>query len=326
LLHPELADGYLWRGMASLQDHQNAASIPDLEEAVRREPANSLAIVQLGLAYEAQGNAVKARALFEQALQTAPDASAIAALNQMDIRDNQAAAAVARAQQQIQRAPASSELYDELAKAQLATQDTAAAAASAQHALQLDPGNRDAMQTYTQVELSAGQIGPPIEMWRRWGTDHPADPQAPAALGMLYESAGDSKTAEEFYRQSLSIRPDQPEVSAAVALLSAEEGGNLDVALSMAQAAYRARPSSSRTADAVGWIYDRKGLPSSALGPLQSAVAMDETDASIQYHLGVVQAQLGKKAEAISHLKRAQDLAGGTALATKAQDELRKIQ
>jgi Flp pilus assembly protein TadD len=325
LQYPQLADGYLWRGIANLRDHQNAPAIADLEEALRRDPNNGLTMVQLGLAKAATGDSAKARLLFEQVLKSAPDAAALGALTQMDVQSGQTAAAIARIQQQIQRAPASSDLYDQLAQAQLAAKDPASAAASVKHALELDHSNRSAMQTFTQIELSTGELGLAVDLWQRWASDHPADPQAPSTLGMLYESAGDEKLAAEFYRKSLAIEPDQPNISARQAALLAASGGNSDVALSMAQAAYRARPASADTADALGWIYLRKGLAASALGPLQAAVNADPTDATIQYHLGVVQARLGNKPEAINHLTRAQTMSVGTDIAAKAQQELAKL-
>jgi tetratricopeptide (TPR) repeat protein len=324
--HPGLADGYLWRGIANLRDHQIPQAVADLEEAKRRDPNNAIATVQLGKAVAAQGNTQKARALFEEALQARPDAEAIAELTQMDVQGNHAAAAVTRAQQQLQRTPNSSELYDQLAQAQLAAKDLTGAAASASRALELDASNRSAMQTFTQAKLSAGQLEPAMDAWRRWAEQHPVDPQAPSAMGMLYEAAGDTKDAAEYYRKSLAIEPNQPEVSARVAALMAAEGGNLDVALSMAQAAYRAQPASAGVADSVGWIYYLKGLPASALPPLQNATKIESDDASSQYHLGVVQARLGNKAEALTHLRLAQQLAAGTYLAANVQTELAKLQ
>jgi tetratricopeptide (TPR) repeat protein len=325
LFHPTLADGYLWRGVANLQGNASAAAIADIQEALRRKPAYGFALVQLGMAQAAQGNVQKAREAFAQALQLSPDPAAIAGLTDLDIRAHQPAAAVQRAQQQLQRAPASSELYDQLAQAQLAAGDATGALASATRATSLDENNRSAAQTFTRIELGMGQLNPAVDLWNRWAASHPADPQGPAALGMLFESAGDTKTALEYYRRSLNIKSDQPEVSASIAALSAEAGGNLDVALSTAQAAYRAHPASVAAADALGWIYYRKGLSASGIEPLQKAAALDDSDASVQYHLGVVLASLGRKPEAAVHLNRASAIAPGTALSTQAQQALTKL-
>ncbi|AFL89054.1 putative enzyme of heme biosynthesis [Terriglobus roseus DSM 18391] len=325
LAHPNLADGYLWRGVANLQSNASAAAIADLEMALKLKPANGFALVQLGRAQAAQGNAAKAREAFEHALQLSPDPAAIAELTTLDVRAHQPAAAVQRVRQQLQRAPASAELYDQLAQAQLAAADTSSALASAKRATELDPDNRSAAQTFTSVILGTGQLAPAVDLWNRWAAAHPTDPQAPAALGMLYESSGDNKAALDFYRKSLNLKADQPEVSASIAALTAEAGGNLDVALSTAQAAYRARPASVAAADALGWIYYRKGLPASGLQPLQEAAALDDSDASVQYHLGVVLASLGRQAEAAVHLNRVATLAPGTPLSLQAQQSLAKL-
>jgi tetratricopeptide (TPR) repeat protein len=322
LSHPDLADGYLWRGVAALHSDGGAAAIGDIQEALRRKPNFGFALVQLGLAQTAQGNTQKARESFEHALQLSPDPAAIAALADLDIRAQQPAAAVLRAQQQLQRAPGSSELYNQLARAQLAAGDYASALASVRHSIDLDPANRSAVETFTRISLLTGQLNLAVDLWNRWAAVHPDDPQAFAALGMLFESAGDTRNALENYRRSLNLKSDQPEVSASIASLTVESGGNLDVALSTAQSAYRAQPASVAAADALGWIYYRKGLPASGIKPLEQAAALDDADAAVQYHLGVVLDALGRKPEAIVHLKRVQVLAPGTALAAQAQQAL----
>jgi cellulose synthase operon protein C len=70
------------------------------------------------------------------------------------------------------------------------------------------------------------------------------------------------------------------------------EGGNLDVALSLAQTARRGLPDSADVADTLGWIYYQKGAYRSAIGLLKEALDLRVKNklpesADVHYHLGL---------------------------------------
>ena len=64
--------------------------------------------------------------------------------------------------------------------------------------------------------------------------------------GELYESKQKWDQAKAMYQQALSIQPDQPLAANNLAYLLLQTGGNVDVALAMAQTARRAMPDSAR--------------------------------------------------------------------------------
>lgn len=325
LQHGGLPDGYMWRGVAELSARQPQPAIASLQEAIRRSPGNIFSSTQLGIAYRALGRNDMAQAQFERVLQTAPDPAAASALSDLLIAAGKAPAAVAMVQAQVLRAPRSAQLLQVLAQTQMASGDSASATGSARKAMQMAPEDRSALQVFTQACLHLGQLDEPVQQWQRWTSAHPADPHGPAALGALYDSAGDFKAAMDWYRRSLSLQGNQPEVSAAVAALMAETGGNLDVALSMAQSAYQAAPESPQTADAVGWINYRKGLPATAIAPLRAAAAADPENATILFHLGSAEAALGQGTAAKADLQRAQVLAGESNLGVDIAKTLAKL-
>jgi tetratricopeptide (TPR) repeat protein len=88
-----------------------------------------------------------------------------------------------------------------------------------------------------------------------------------------------------------------------------QTGGNIDVALSLAQAARRALPESSDVADTLGWIYYQKGAYQSAIGLLQEALKLRQKnnipeDPGIHYHLGLAYQKVGKSALARQQLEQ----------------------
>lgn len=325
LQHPGLADGYVWRGVAEMLARQPQLAVVSLQEALKRSPAHVFAATELGIALRALGAKDKAQAEFERVLQTVPDPGAAEALSELLIADGKTQTAVAMVQTQVLRAPRSAEMLQVLAQVQVAADDSSGAIGTARRAMELQPGDRSALQVFTQASLNSGQLDEPVQQWQRWTADHPADPHGPAALGALYESAGDFKAAMDWYRRSLSLQANQPVISAAVASLMAETGGNLDVALSMAQSAYQAAPDSPQTADAVGWIDFRKGFAASALAPLRAAAAADPSNATILFHLGSIEAAMGQGTAARADLQRARVLAGDSSVAEDIQKTLSRL-
>ena len=70
--------------------------------------------------------------------------------------------------------------------------------------------------------------------------------------------------------------PGNPLASNELASVMMRTGGNLDVALSLAQTARRGMPSSPGVADTLGWIYYQKGAYHSAVDSLREALRLSQ--------------------------------------------------
>jgi Flp pilus assembly protein TadD len=93
-----------------------------------------------------------------------------------------------------------------------------------------------------------------------------------------------------------------------LAWIYAQSGGNLDVALQLAETATRKLPDSPEVSDTLGFIYYKKGLFPQAIRVLNSAVEKDGKNPGFHYHLGLALAKSGDKAGATEHLTRALSL------------------
>ena len=116
----------------------------------------------------------------------------------------------------------------------------------------------------------------------------------------------------DYYKKALVIQPDKAVAQNNLAFLMLENGQDVDVALSLAQSARRSMPHSPNTADTLAWAYYHKGIYASARDLLEDAEKTDPNDASIQYHLGMVYSKMGRKADAVDHLKKAVSLSPQT--------------
>jgi Flp pilus assembly protein TadD len=188
--------------------------------------------------------------------------------------------------------------------------------------MQINPKDQSAVMAYARAQVGVGDTGKAIATWQQWTKDHPTDAQAFTVLGSLQESQGDRNGATDSYKKALSIDPDQGVASNNMAYLMTETGGNLDVALSLAQTAKRVMPNSPDAADTLAWVYYQKGNYASARDVLEDTVKTAPDSASIQYHLGMIYSKLSDKANAVLHLKKAATLAPNTQTAKDAEKEL----
>jgi tetratricopeptide (TPR) repeat protein len=101
-----------------------------------------------------------------------------------------------------------------------------------------------------------------------------------------------------------------------------ENGENVDVALTLAQAARRAMPDSPNAADTLAWAYYHKGTYGYARDLLEDALKKNPNNAASQYHLGMVYAKLSDKNNAAIHLKKAISLEPNSQTAKDAQAAL----
>ncbi len=126
-----------------------------------------------------------------------------------------------------------------------------------------------------------------------------------SALGGAYEATGDWQQAEASYHRALGLRADFGPAANNLAYLMLEHGGDLNVALSLAQTARRNMPNVPNTADTLGWAYYRGGSFSSAAPMFEEAVKREPANATYHYHLGLAYQKLNDAARAKAELQKA---------------------
>jgi len=78
-----------------------------------------------------------------------------------------------------------------------------------------------------------------------------------------------------------------------LAWLYAEQGGNLDAALQLAQQAKRRWPERPDINDTLGWVYYKRGQPALAISPFKTCIEREPGAATCHYHLGLAYAKTG---------------------------------
>ena len=128
---------------------------------------------------------------------------------------------------------------------------------------------------------------------------------AMARLGQIYEAAGDFGNARVSYEKAVAADPDNVVAKNNLAWVYAEHGGNLDVALKLAEEAKEKSPDDPMVTDTLGWIYVKKGSYGAAVENLRNSVAKNPHDPNSLYHLGTAYYNLGRTADAKRELEAA---------------------
>jgi tetratricopeptide (TPR) repeat protein len=239
--------------------------------------------------------------------------------------------AITAANTQIAKSPNNSGFYDLLGTALFYhKKDLSGAAAAFQKAAELDKNNSDAQLKLAQVQATKGSTDDAIATCRRALDNNPNEHGFYILLGDLYQSRQDWKRAAEAYQKALAIRPGNPLASHNLASIMLQSGGNLDVALSLAQTARRGMPTSPGVADTLGWIYYQKGAYHLAVGSLREALRLSQLsrshdDPQLHYHLGMAYAKSGQPTLARQHLQQALRLDPNSGDARDARKQLAEL-
>jgi tetratricopeptide (TPR) repeat protein len=320
---PTFADGYVWRAVVEISRNSPERAESDLQTAIKLAPAIAAPYLQLGVIRFSQKRFQEGVKMLEQALEKDPDsAMALQLLVSYELSQKHSEAALSRLNQQIAKRPGNSSFYDLLAQYHIQDNDLDQALSAAQKAFALNPNDGQAVMLIARIQVRRGQTDNAIAAWERWQSAHPRNASGFAILGTLEEARGDQTKAEDFYKKALQIEPDQPVAANNLAYMMLTRGGNVDVALNLAQVARRAMPNSSNAADTLAWAYYHKQTYAFARDLLEEAIKTDTTNQTIQYHLGLVYRELNDKTNAQNHLNKAISLAPNSPTANDAKTAL----
>jgi tetratricopeptide (TPR) repeat protein len=313
LIHaqPPLADGFLWRAMVEMNRQKFADAESDLRKATELAPQSAAPYVQMGAVRLLQKQFSEAEKFYQQALDRDPASSqALSGLMTTYIADKQPDKAIAAANEQIAKSPNNSNFYDLLGTGLFDTRkDLQGAEAALRKAIELDKYNSDALIKLAQVQVAEKKPSDALATYLQSIKDNPHEVRFYVLAGELYESQNQWDQARAMYQQALSIQPNNPSASNNLAYLMLQQGGNVDVALAMAQTARRGMPDSPHAADTLGWAYYKKGVYRSAIDLFQESLRLREKqggadDAEVHYHLGLAYQKANQPALARQQLER----------------------
>ena len=311
-LQPASPEGYALRALSNINRKRFPAAEVDVRKAIEASPEGSFGYVQMGNLRLAEKEFGAASRAYREALDRNPNSKdAMLGLMTSYVAQKRVDDAIAAAKAQIAKSPHNSGFYDLLGSALFYNKrDLAGAATAFQKAVELDKNNSDALLKLARVQGAKGSTDDAIATCRRALENNPNEHGFLILLGELYQSKQDWTGAAEAYQKALAIRPGNPLASNELASVMMQSGGNLDVALSLAQTARRGMPTSPGVADTLGWIYYQKGAYHSAVDSLREALRLAQQTSypenpRFHYHLGMAYAKCGQPTLARQHLEEA---------------------
>lgn len=310
-IHDLRVRGLSSRGLAYLELGKIAEAKADLQEVVRLSPRSSSALVNLAKVFVAQRENLSALDLYGKALTAdAQNFDAVSGVVGTLVRLDRTADAHVKTDELI----AASERKNEIAAALhylkstifSAEKNSQAAENELLEAIKLDENYLPAYSAYASVLIEQKRMDEAVSQYKKVLEKRPAA-QIYTLLGILEDARGSTGEAEKAYRKALEISPETPIAANNLAWLIADNQGNLDEALQLANMAVSKNQSVAGFYDTLGWVYLKKGLASPAVEQLKKAVALEDANAQrtgtaanpgYRVRLAVALAKAGDKASA----------------------------
>jgi tetratricopeptide (TPR) repeat protein len=310
-LQPASPEGYSLRAISHINRQQFAAAEADINKAIEVKPHSHLGYVERGNLKFVQKQYSAADKAYRDALDRDSNSNdALRGLMNTYLAQDQVDKALAVANAQIAKSPANSGFYFLLGSVLYRDKkDLKGAEAAFDRSVELDKNNSDAVIQLGQVQAAKGEVDQAIATYQQAVKDHPGVPEFYTLLGELYGSKRDWTKAQEAYQKTLALKPGDPIAANNLANVMLQNGGNIDVAMSLAQTARRGLPDSPGAADTLGWVYYHQGVYGSAISMLQEALKLQSKqhapdNPNIHYHLGMAYAKAEKPALARQQLEQ----------------------
>ncbi|MGJ5817412.1 tetratricopeptide repeat protein [Paludibaculum fermentans] len=240
------------------------------------------------------------------------------AIAEVMIRTNRQTDALKFLQEELAKTPDNKELRLAVANTALRIGQGDVAESEYRQLVDKDPKNPELYMRLGETLRKKGQIQASIEVLKRGQQLSPTNPNANLQLAMTLDLAGMKRESLPLYEAVVKVEPDNPIALNNLAFMYAEDGKDLDQALTYAQRAKSKMPNNEDVADTMAWIYIKKQLNDNAITILKDLTNKQPKNPTYHHHMGVALFQKGNKAAAKQSLQ--------TALSLKpAKDEESKI-
>jgi tetratricopeptide (TPR) repeat protein len=292
-----------------IADRQLARAETALAPLKKRFPDHPDVLGAEGTLAMVRRDAGAARVAYEQILTVDPDnLQALTALAAVDIAEKKGDAARQRIERRLARNPKDAGLLTVAARTYATLGETDKAEKALRQVIEVDPRRIEAFGMLGQLFLSQGRLDEARSEFDRIAEDDPSRVGAHTMVAIIDEARGKKSEARKRYERILQIEPKAAVAANNLAYLYAEEGGNLDIALQLAQTAKLSLPNQPEVNDTLGWVYYKRDLATLAIPPLKASVAADPSNPYYHYHLGLAYAKAGETAAARESLERVLEL------------------
>ena len=304
-VQPNFVPALILDATLDLAEKKYSDAEPKLTALVKSQPNNPLVHRQMGLYYDARGRTSDAEKSLLRALELQPDAQkSLQDLIQFYMRTKQNDKAI----QRIAAVPderKQSFHYELLGLVYAQAARYSEAEKAYQMALVKDPSNTNSVGYLVAMYIQGGRLEEGLKQLDVLIKKNPSNAGAYTVKGMIFEKQGKLEDAKQNYAQALKVDSNYETAGNNLAFLLAEQGQDLNTALSWAQMARKKQPDNPGIADTLGWVYFKLGSYLLARDQLQFAVGKQPDNAVFQYHLALIYKETKQIPEAQNALKKA---------------------
>ena len=267
----------------------------DLQKELSRFPNSPDLQYQLALASYKEGKYPEALAAFQKMLEKYPgDVRLVFATADVLIKTDRGKEALKLLQEQSNRVPQNQALRFALADTAARVREIDLAEREYRKLIELQPKNFDLLRRLGTTLYSKGQPLQAMEQFKQGLALEPKNPDLNLGMALAMESVGMKSEAYPFYKTVLAGQTSDNNRAITLnnlAYLLAEEGRDLDSALTYIQKARQLKPENDDIADTMGWIYLKRTMNDDALTVFRDLVKRNPGRALFRYHLGAAQYQ-----------------------------------
>jgi len=242
-------------------------------EAIPMDARTAEVFFSLGRIDMLQGKPDLAREKLLKALDRSPgNPEILDSLLQVDAATGRAAESLERIRAAEAARPDDSALVRLEGLALMVTGDGPQAEARLRRAIEMNPNDMAAYEALARYLLSAGRRPESIKTYEAAAKSRPDSASLRFTLGTLYEAEKRPDDAIAQYEEAIRLDGSLAVAKNNLAYLLADQGKDLDRALTLAQEAKAQLPDSPNASDTLGWVLFKKGVAGAAVDYLKEAV------------------------------------------------------
>jgi putative PEP-CTERM system TPR-repeat lipoprotein len=321
----------LTSGAAYFRKGDFKKALARFKQAQEVNPKSISARMDTAAVYAIEKKYPQAITTYEEVLTLAPDnIDALNSIVTIYLGQGKNKDAFERAEKHLSKTKNHAPVYQTLGQIALSTKDFKRGIGYLEKAIEINPNLGSAYVLTGAAYAAQGNYDFAIAQYEKVIAKRPKTIQALMMLGILHDKKNQPQKANEYYQKTLDLNKSFYPAANNLAWNLAHHGGNLDLALGLAQKAREANPNDPNVADTLGWIQLKKGSYLSAVSLLkESNEKFKEKNPAVLYHLGMAYLRNGNKSLAAESLSRALALEvsfRGEEEAKKALEDLKRAQ
>lgn len=287
-LSPQMSPAAAAIASLDVRNGNQSDALQMADKALETNPSSTSGHIAKGRALIAKGDIQRGESEIQATLRSDPvSLPALAILLKLSVGRGSVPEVIQRISGLLQQHPQNAGLHFLLALGYFSLKDLDRAEAGVRRALALDPGTPDAYSLLANIDLARGATGKAESDFRSAIAAQPRTVSNYVALGTQFERENRWEEARKLFEKAHEMEPNSPYLAAELAFLYLEHGGDVNVAVSLAQMAKQKMPESPMTADALGWAYYKLGSTDLAIAQLKESAAKTPDNPIYQYHLGI---------------------------------------